>query len=237
MKSNNVFHVVVFCFVALICNSTHAQHSEFAGNTKLVDFKTQNVVSIHGNAYLKNVEAAGLTMHGTLEFADLKIGLHVDNGFFNVIGPVNNSIGLECNCKVKIVGPVEMSKVYAKAIDIVGQTELANVHVEKIKIVGSTDILDSNVQNVDVIGDLNIIKSSIGEINANATRMRVRSTVVQDIFVASNNDDKKQVVILNGSTIVKNNIVFEKVGGIVQADDAAVINGKVVGGAIIRNKK
>jgi hypothetical protein len=207
--------------------------NKFAGNAELVDFKTENGISISGNANLEKIEAKSLKVSGVLEFKNLKIGLNTDDSFMKVSGPVEGK-GLECNCNIEISGPVAISDVKAKSIDITGPADLKDIHIEKVNITGPLDIFKSDIGDLDVTGPLSVTKSTISKINVNATKIIIDDALIGDIVITPDSDSKKQVLILKNAVTVKGNIVFEGKNGEVQMDKKSIVKGKIIGAKIVK---
>ena len=212
---------------------------EFSGNTELSNFKTQEEISISGNADLKNIEARSLEVSGVVEFDSIKITSNQDSDYVSITGPIQGK-HLECKCNIKVTGPVSLSDVKARKMNITGPAELKKMRVDEIKITGPLDMSKSDIVDLNITGPLHINESTVSKITVQAEEITIDDALTGDIIVLPNNpnkENKKQKVILKNAVSIKGDITFIGKNGEVQMDEKAMITGKIIGGKVIKKGK
>ncbi|MEY3197370.1 MAG: hypothetical protein RLZZ59_741 [Pseudomonadota bacterium] len=212
--------------VAFFVSSAKATHV-LSGNSKLENATLENA-TMEGGAHLSNMRFKSLTVHGALNFTDLKVhqNLHIDG---SVRGAKLNCISLNVNgamkgtnittTSAKIHGSMDANTLSVTTdLNVDGALTGENLFVEgKTRVSGVVNVINSRFKDM-------VIESNIATFNnSNAKNITIKAVMA-----------RPQKLYLKGYSKA-HDVIFESGDGEIYLDKNAQILGNVKGAKIIRN--
>jgi hypothetical protein len=182
--------------------------------TNLKD-KTIETAVFLGPVTLNNIKASSITADGSLKYNGLDVtGDTLIRGYVvGIHGHFN---------KLTINGGYSGKDSVAEHLTILGSADLFHIKIE-----GPTRIKGGLLAKECTFEDLNIQAEQVFLTDVKADNIQIAK---------SSEGNNKQLLHLEGATVINGKIEFESGQGEVIMDSLAKVNGKVIGGKIIKNE-
>lgn len=182
----------------------------------------------------KNYE--NVTLEDVSNIGNVRLTSSTVTGTMNITG--NLSAVHSSMHKIDVTGNVRLteSKVTG-TFDVVGDLTSINSSINNIDVAGEAKITHTTILGTaGITGDFVSLDSTfLSSITVVSKSVKFKNSTIHDLYIKSNNKDKpKSKVFLNGGEVL-GNIIFDYNNGEIYVSNNAKINGKVIGGIIIKN--